>query len=86
MQPYVKLFVGLFISSMNAPRNLMAVTWFRDIATGNPVSYLIEGVRSLIIQGWNGQALALAFGVSTVLLIVALAAASAALGKRLTRT
>jgi ABC-2 type transport system permease protein len=80
------LFVGLFISSMNAPRNLMAVTWFRDIATGNPVSYLIEGVRSLIIEGWNGQALALAFGVSAVIMVVALAAASSALRMRLTRT
>ena len=80
------LFVGLFISSMNAPRNLMVVTWFRDIATGNPVSYLIEGVRSLIIEGWNGQALALAFGVSAVIMVVALAAASSALRMRLTRT
>ena len=64
----------------------MAVTWFRDIATGNPVSYLIEGVRSLIIEGWNGQALALAFGVSAVIMVVALAAASSALRMRLTRT
>jgi len=80
------LFVGLFISSMNAPRNLMSVTWFRDVATGNPVSYLIEGIRSLIIEGWNGQALALAFGLSLVILVVALAAAAAALPKRLTRT
>jgi ABC-2 type transport system permease protein len=80
------LFVGLFISSMNAPRNLMAVTWFRDVATGNPVSYLLEGVRSLIIEGWNGQALILAFGVSLVIMVVSLVGASAALRVRLTRT
>jgi ABC-2 type transport system permease protein len=80
------LFVGLFISSMNAPRNLMSVTWFRDVATGNPVSYLIEGIRSLVIEGWNGQALALAFGLSLVIMVVALALASAALPGRLTRT
>ncbi len=36
--------------------------WFHEVATYNPVSYLIEGVRSLIITGWDGQALALAFG------------------------
>ena len=52
-------FVFLFISSMTIPRNLMSVTWFRDVATVNPVSYLIEGVRSLIITGWDGEALAL---------------------------
>ena len=33
-------FVFLFISSMAIPRNLIAVTWFRDVATVNPVSYL----------------------------------------------
>ena len=41
------LFVLLFLSSMNAPRNLIEVDWFRTVATVNPVSYLIEGVRSL---------------------------------------
>ena len=51
------LFVFLFISSMNAPRNLMSVEWFRAVATANPVSYLIEGVRSLIITGWDAKAL-----------------------------
>ena len=56
------LFVFLFISSMNTPRNLIGVHWFRIAATLNPVSYLIECVRSLIITGWDWQALALGFG------------------------
>jgi hypothetical protein len=43
-------------------------------------------VRSLIIEGWNGQALALAFGFATVIGVVGLAAASWALRERLTRT
>ena len=42
-------FVFLFISSMAIPRNLISPRWFRDAATINPVSYLLEGVRSLII-------------------------------------
>ena len=57
-------FVFLFISSMAIPRNLIEVTWFREVATVNPVSYLIEGVRSLIMVGWDGEALALGFGVA----------------------
>ena len=57
-------FVFLFISSMNIPRNLISTTWFRDAATVNPVSYLLECVRSLIITGWNGEALALGFGIA----------------------
>jgi ABC-2 type transport system permease protein len=80
------LFVGLFISSMNAPRHLMSVTWFRDVATGNPVSYLLEGVRSLIIEGWNGQALALAFAVAVTIAVLSLAASAGALRGRMTRT
>ena len=80
------LFVFLFISSMNAPRNLIGVEWFRIAATLNPVSYMIECVRSLIIDGWDVQALALGFGVVIALAAVALPLASWALRTRLTRT
>lgn len=79
-------FVFLFISSMNIPRNLIEATWFRDLATVNPVSYLLEAVRSLIILGWDGQALALGFGISVVLVIVALTLASWALRVRMARS
>jgi ABC-2 type transport system permease protein len=80
------LFVLLFLSSMNLPRNLIEIDWFRIVATFNPVSYLIEGVRSLIITGWDGQALALAFGIAAVMGVLSMAAAAWALRLRLTRT
>ena len=80
------LFVFLLISSMNFPRNLIESDWFRMLATINPVSYLIEGIRSLIIQGWNAEALSLAFSISAVLLAVSLGAATLALRGRMTRT
>jgi ABC-2 type transport system permease protein len=80
------LFVFLFISSMNAPRNLIDVDWFRTAATLNPVSYMIECVRSLIITGWDWQALALGFGFVLLLGLVSLALASRALRTRMTRT
>jgi ABC-2 type transport system permease protein len=78
-------FVFLFISSMNIPRNLMEIEWFRVVATANPVSYLIECVRSLIITGWDGQALALGFGIAGVIAVVSLALASWALRVRMAR-
>ena len=80
------LFVFLFISSMNAPRNLIGIEWFRIAATLNPVSYMIECVRSLIITGWDPQALALGFGFVIALGIVSLMLASRALRTRMTRT
>jgi ABC-2 type transport system permease protein len=78
-------FVFLFLSSMNIPRNLIEITWFRDVATANPVSYLIECVRSLIITGWDGEALALGFGIATALAVVSLALASWSLRGRMAR-
>ena len=80
------LFVGLFLSSMNMPRNLIEIDWFRTVATLNPVSYLLEAVRSLIIVGWDPQALALGFGFAIAIGIVGLTSASWALRERLTRT
>ena len=80
------LFVFLFISSMNTPRNLIGVEWFRIAATLNPVSYMIECVRSLIITGWDPTALALGFGFVIVLGIAAFMLASQALRTRMTRT
>ncbi|TML45525.1 MAG: hypothetical protein E6G19_04170 [Actinobacteria bacterium] len=79
-------FVFLFLSSMNIPRNLIATTWFRDVATANPVSYLLECVRSLIITGWNGEALVLGFGIAAAIAVSSLALASWALRVRMART
>lgn len=80
------LFFTLFISSMNLPRNLIEVRWFRDLATINPVSYLIEALRSLVIQGWNGEALGLGFGFTFALIAIALGLASRQLKVRMART
>jgi ABC-2 type transport system permease protein len=80
------LFVFLLISSFYVPRNLIEVRWFRDVATANPVSYLIEGIRSLIIEGWNAEALLLAFAVTIALAALGLAAATWSLKGRMART
>ena len=79
-------FVFLFLSSMNLPRNLIEIDWFRAAATVNPVSYLIEAVRSLIITGWDAQALALGFGIAGAITLAALTLAAASLRTRLTRS
>jgi ABC-2 type transport system permease protein len=43
---------------------------------------MIEGMRSLIVSGWDGRALLLAFGCAGGLLVVGLAAATASLRSR----
>ena len=80
------LFVFLFISSMNAPRDLIYVEWFQTAATLNPVSYMIEAVRSLIIEGWNAEALLLGFGFTIALGLITIPLAARALRTRMTRT
>jgi ABC-2 type transport system permease protein len=79
------LFVTIFLSSSSLPRNLIKAHWFRDVATYNPVSYLLEGLRSLVITGWDGQALALGFGFALVILVLALAFSQSAMRSRLAR-
>ena len=78
--------VFLFFSSVNMPRNLIQTDWFRYIATGNPVSYLVEGMRSLLITGWDAEALALGFGVALTIFVIFLVASTRALSQRLVRT
>jgi ABC-2 type transport system permease protein len=79
-------FVFLFLSSMVLPRNLIQTDWYRTIATYNPVSYLIEAIRSLLITGWDGEALALGFGIAIAIAVFGMVAASMALRTRLART
>jgi ABC-2 type transport system permease protein len=79
-------FAALFLSSMSLPRNLIETDWYQTVATWNPVSYMIEGIRSLVIQGWNAEALALGFACAGGVALIAIIAASAALRTRMVRT
>ena len=80
------MFILLFLSSASLPRDLIGQDWYRTVATINPVSYLIEGLRSLIITGWDPEALALGFGVAIAIFAAGLAGATLALRERLVRT
>jgi ABC-2 type transport system permease protein len=80
------IFVFLFMSSMALPRDLIQTDWFQTVTTYNPVSYMIEGIRSLLITGWDGEALALGFGCATAILVIALTVATASIKSRMVRT
>ena len=72
-----------FMSSMSMPRNLIDEGWFKAIATDNPISYLIEGARSLFITGWDAEALALGGGIAGGVLILCMAVSIAGLRRRI---
>jgi ABC-2 type transport system permease protein len=76
----------LFMSSMAMPRNLIDTSWFKTVATYNPMSYLVEAPRSLLISGWDAEALALGGGIAAAMLLLALAGSRKALQDRMERT
>jgi ABC-2 type transport system permease protein len=79
-------FVFLFISSMALPLDLIQTQWFHDVASVNPVSYLLQAFRSLLIEGWNLGDLALGFAIALAILALGMLAAATALKSRLVRT
>ncbi|HKP20671.1 MAG TPA: ABC transporter permease [Thermoleophilaceae bacterium] len=79
-------FAALFLSSMSLPRDLIETDWYRTVATYNPVSYMLEGIRSLFITGWDGEALALGFACAGGVAVISITAASMALRTRMVRT
>jgi ABC-2 type transport system permease protein len=66
---FVFVFPFLYLTTSQAPMSLLPPT-FRTIATYNPVTYIIEGVRALVLSGWNSPAIWQGFGVATVLCVV----------------
>jgi ABC-2 type transport system permease protein len=79
-------FVFLFLSSSSLPLELIQTDWFHTIATINPVSYLLQAFRSLLIEGWEPGELALGFAIAAALFAIGMAAASSALKTRMLRT
>jgi ABC-2 type transport system permease protein len=79
-------FVIMIFSSYFMPRNFISVHWFRFIATYNPVTYMIEAMRSLITHGWDGRALGLGFAAVVGLASLGFLAAARSLRSRLERT
>ena len=79
-------FAALFLSSLSLPRDLIQTDWFRTVATWNQVSYMLEAIRSLVITGWDAEALALGFACAGGVAVIALIAASSALRTQMVRT
>jgi ABC-2 type transport system permease protein len=80
------LFVFLFLSTMGLPKDLIQQEWFQTIATYNPVSYLLDGIRSLFYGGWDGEAIGLAFLMTALIAGVFLPLAVKTLRMRVVRT
>ncbi|CAB4882441.1 unannotated protein [freshwater metagenome] len=80
------IFVLFFLSTMNLPADLIEKDWFRTIAQVNPISFLIDGMRSLIISGWDPGQLLPCFAVATGMIVLFYGLAARAMRRRVQRT
>ena len=76
------LFSALFFSSAFFPRNLMG-GWFQDAATINPLSHLIEGLRTQIIDGVQMGPYLTSLAIAGTTFAIAITVATLALRGRL---
>jgi ABC-2 type transport system permease protein len=79
------LFASLFLSTTNMPRDLIEADWFRAITWVNPVSYMVDGMRSLIITGWVWNVLFHAIAVLAVVSAIGVAGCARALRRRMAK-
>jgi ABC-2 type transport system permease protein len=56
--------------------------WLQFLATINPVTYILEGMRDLVLEGWDWGSLAAAFASIAGLCVLTIALALAALRTR----
>jgi ABC-2 type transport system permease protein len=75
---FLLFFPFLFLTSSYVPRGQLS-GWLDTVAGWNPVTYLLEGMRSLALEGWHWDdlgraalALLVVFGVSFALCFAAL--------------
>jgi ABC-2 type transport system permease protein len=77
-------FIGLFISSAFFPTQLMHGV-YRSIATRNPVTWMVDGMRHQVIVGLDWSEAATSIAVAGALAVLSIYGAGAALRARLRR-
>ena len=57
---FLLFFPLIFLSPAFAPKEVFS-GWLEFLATINPITYVLEGCRSLVLEGWDAAALGKAF-------------------------
>jgi len=81
---FLLFFPFLFMTSSYVPRSQLS-GWLGGIATWNPVTYVLEGQRSLVTQGWEWDSLAKALVAIGVVGLLSMSLCLAALRGRTRR-
>lgn len=78
---FLIFFPLLFLSPAFAPKEVFS-GWLEFLATINPVTYILEGMRDLVLDGWSIKSLAAAFGAIAGLGVFTMTLTFAALRSR----
>lgn len=81
---FILFFPFAFLTTAFVPQDALT-GWLATIADYNPVTYLLEGLRSLLMEGWDGVALLKAVGAVTGVAVISQALAFGALRGRVRR-
>ena len=66
---FIIVFPFLYLTTSQAPMNLLP-RGFRFFATYNPVTYIIEGTRALVLSNWSNPAIYQGFLVAITLFVI----------------
>jgi ABC-2 type transport system permease protein len=80
---FVIFFPFAFLTTAFLPKEALT-GWLAAVATWNPVTYLLAGLRSLVISGWDGRALLEAGAAIAAVGVVSLSLSIVALKSRVT--
>ena len=76
------IFILLFLSSAFFPTELMT-GWYQTMAEANPITWVIDAARQLVIAEWSWREAGIALGTAGVLAVATVALAARQLRIRL---
>jgi ABC-2 type transport system permease protein len=76
------IFTLLFLSSAFFPTELMS-GWYQQVAEANPITWLLDAARHLVIEGWSWRETATCLGVALAVCAVSVTLATGQLRARL---
>lgn len=81
---FILFFPFAFLTTSFLPKEALT-GWLSTVATYNPVTYVLDGLRSLISVGWEWDALVKGAGAAVALMVVSFGLASFAMKGRVSR-
>jgi len=81
---FILFFPFAFLTTSFLPQEALT-GWLSTVATYNPVTYVLDGLRSVVSTGWDMDRLLQGFGASIALMVISFGLASLALAGRIKR-